>query len=152
MTYGDDPNAPSSGSPMWTEAEVEQHRRRQQGGVHESAQDAEDPFVIFGRMVKRTWQKMNNKEVPKDSAKDEKGGEPPSPAVVVGVTSTEERSVLAPIAAPNDSPRGQSEEGRVWEEAIGEDFQNRDIGQTETIREDDSDLRLGPVENRAIYS
>jgi hypothetical protein len=129
---------------MWTTAEVDAHRRRQLGNKGTPQHDdVEDPFLAFGKLVKGAWRKVSNKEVPKAAEKE--ASDEKDKADVTGSTlvlpSGEKRAALVTIVPPNESPPGgeqQQENGGIWEEAVADEFQHREIGQTETIREDET--------------
>lgn len=119
-------------SPMWGDDEVVPAVRRHQAkGQARLDEDAtyEDPFMAIGKAVKHAWRRVAHKT--KQQPEDELGQD--DTKVV--------RSVLD-ISRPNDDATRrldqgdgemeEEEEGRVWEEEVGEMFQNR-FSQTETL-------------------
>lgn len=75
--YGNDQSYHHSNSPMWTDEEL-----AQRGGSQLQVRDEEeleDPFLMFGRMVKgagkQLWRKVSHKDIQKEKEKDEKGKE-----------------------------------------------------------------------------
>lgn len=120
-------------NPMWTTEEVDAHNRRQR--EKHANEEFEDPFLALGKMVKGAWRKVSNKE--KDGEKTEskkkgrKGGVVVAGAAVA--TPTDGTPTISILAEEEDEGQ-EEEEGRVWEEEIGDGFP-RGVGQTETIME-----------------
>ncbi|KIY70405.1 hypothetical protein CYLTODRAFT_183854 [Cylindrobasidium torrendii FP15055 ss-10] len=122
------------GTGVWTEQEMEDHRRRVTG---EQRGDVEDPFLALGRIMKGAWRKMNGKE--------EKPSVPKTGRVVTGMVDNTNvhpqdhqtfdvhpsyiRSSVDGVEDVN-LPTGDDEDANE----SGPPTPAKDFGETETIR------------------
>ncbi|THV03938.1 hypothetical protein K435DRAFT_229284 [Dendrothele bispora CBS 962.96] len=118
MMYGETEN----GSPMWTEEETEAHLKRQMEGQEKRSisllramqeqeekrgdDDAEDPFVALGRLMKGAWKKMSGKDKSKGAAvaATASGEAPMPPEGEAGKDGQEETK--SDTAEPEESTNG----------------------------------------------